>query len=162
MTDPIERLSYLIKLVGKEDQHLQDVKERLLGDGADINAAWLEKCLSDPTGIDRLESFGAKFSRMQDTVVDKLLPQLLIVSGEIPGAAIDNLNRVERLQLINAADDWIAARRIRNKLVHEYVDDLAEMLPALQYAIEFTQEMHRSFKRIQDFVDKHGWVFKEQ
>jgi len=53
--------------------------------------------LADAPGIDRLGSFGAKFARMQDTVVDKLIPALLRAAGESVFAAIDNLGRMERL-----------------------------------------------------------------
>jgi len=77
MTTSIERLSYLLKLVEKENIHLLEVRDRLVGSEKHITAKWLEQLTNDPTGIDRLESFGAKFSRMQDTIMDKLLPQLL-------------------------------------------------------------------------------------
>lgn len=54
---------------------------------------WLEKVSSNPTVIDQLESFSAKFCRMQDTIMDKILPNYLALVGEIPGAAIGNLNK---------------------------------------------------------------------
>ncbi len=51
--------------------------------------------------IDTLESFAAKFSRMQDTIADKLLPVFLKTAGEPIGTVIENLNRAERLALIS-------------------------------------------------------------
>lgn len=53
--------------------------------------------------------------------VDKLLPLFLKQSGEIPKTAIDNLYRLEQLNIINNADNWVDMRLLRNKLVHKYV-----------------------------------------
>lgn len=70
--------------------------------------------------MDRLKSFSAKFSRMQYTVIDKLLPLLLKTAGETPMTAIDNLNRAERLGFLTDANTWLQMRRRRNRLVNEY------------------------------------------
>lgn len=36
---------------------------------------------------------------------------------------IDNLDRAERLDLIKSTDDWLTMRKLRNQMVHEYVED---------------------------------------
>ncbi|MGE3297393.1 MAG: hypothetical protein AB7I68_08555 [Porticoccaceae bacterium] len=87
----------LTRLVEREDVHLRAVRDRLLGDDCSQDAGRVSGLLSDDTGIDRLESFGAKFVRMQDTVIDKLIPALLLAAGEPVMAAIDNRGRMERL-----------------------------------------------------------------
>lgn len=62
-----------------------------------ITPEWIEELIAQPAGRDCLEAFIGKFSRMQDTLVDKLLPQYLTAVGEKTGSALDNLNRAERL-----------------------------------------------------------------
>jgi hypothetical protein len=114
-----ERLARLLDLVAREDGHLLAVRCRLLGDDCELDAKRAAALLADDLGIDRLESFGAKFSRMQDTVIDKLIPALLRVAGEPVLAAIDNLDRMERLGLVTAAEPWLEMRRLRHRLVHE-------------------------------------------
>lgn len=146
------RLEQLLSLVGKEDSHLQAVRDRLIPTGSQINLEWLEATLADDAGADRLESFGAKFARMQDTVIDKLLPQLLKVAGETPMAAIDNLNRAERLGFITSSDTWLDMRRLRNRLVHEYIESLEDMLPALKRAYAFTDELHNSYEAMSEYA----------
>jgi hypothetical protein len=153
--DPIERLSRLLDLVAREDVHVQGVRVRLFGPKPQIDADWLQAVLSTPEGIDRLESFGAKFSRMQDTVVDKLLPALLDAAGEVPGTAIDNLTRAERLGLLDDADAWIAMRRLRNRLIHEYFEVPEEMIPALKEAYRFADELHRAHERLSAYAREH-------
>ena len=144
----ILRLEQVLELIRKEDKHLLAVRERLAPKGTVLDLPWLEATIADDIGADRLESFSSKFSRMQDTVIDKLLPQLLIAAGEIPMAAIDNLNRAERLGFVTASDTWIEMRILRNRLVHEYIDELSEMLPALKKAFTFTDELHNTYQAI--------------
>lgn len=78
------------------------------------------------------EAFVGRFGRLQDTVGDKLLPLLLAALGEKPIAAIDNLDRAERLELLKSADEWMTMRNLRNQMVHEYVDDSVVLRSALQ------------------------------
>lgn len=102
--------------------------QRLFGDPfTPERAGQLE---SDPDLAERVEAFVGRFGRLQDTVSDKLLPVLLVALGETPAAAIDNLDRAERLGLIVSADEWMTMRKLRNQMVHEYVEDLAVCLPA--------------------------------
>lgn len=63
-----QRLAKLISLVGREDHHLLAVRQRFIGDDCILDATRLTELLDDDLGIDRLESFSAKFARMQDTV----------------------------------------------------------------------------------------------
>lgn len=155
--DALRRLRQLLDLVARQDSHLQGVRYRLFDDMAmeAIDGDWVARTLAGPEGIDRVESFGAKFARMQDTVMDKLLPQLLVAAGEKPGTAIDNLNRAERLNLLGAADDWLIMRRLRNRLVHEYIDDPKDMAPALQRVRAFTDELHRTYTAVRDYTASH-------
>ncbi len=133
-TNPaVERLRQLLALLAREEFHLLGVRERLFGSLPDeqLTETWLRHTLATPDGIDRVESFGAKFGRMLYTLVNKLLPALLRASAEQPGSALDNLHRAERLGLLQSADDWPAMRLVRNRLVHEYFERPEAMLPAL-------------------------------
>lgn len=150
-----QRLAELFRLVDREDRHLLAVRRRLLGDDCTVDAGRVERILGDDTGIDRLESFGAKFSRMQDTIVDKLLPALLRAAGERVAAAIDNLERLDRLGLIGAADEWLEMRGLRNRLVHEYIDRPGDLAPALDRACRFTDRMHADYGAMREYAITH-------
>lgn len=148
-------LMQLLRLAEKEAKHLQAVKQRLFGTADRMEVDQLTALLKNPDGIDRLESFGAKFSRMQDTLIDKLLPSLLRAAGEHPGTAIDNLNRAERLGLLTSADQWLAMRRLRNRMVHEYIESESDMLPALTQAAAFTAELVRTYEHMLRYAQGH-------
>jgi len=150
--DDTDRLRYLIDLIDREDAHLLAVRSRFLGDCCDVDAQRMQSLLSDDVGVDRLESFGAKFGRMQDTVMDKFIPVLLRLSGERVAAAIDNLGKMERLRLIESADAWLQMRNLRNRLVYEYFDRPADMAPALERACRFTDAMHSDYQAMREYA----------
>lgn len=79
-----------------------------------------------------MEAFVGRFGRLQDTVGDKLLPLLITALGEKASAAIDNLDRAERLGLLRSADELMAMRNLRNQMVHEYVEDPEVLISALR------------------------------
>lgn len=134
-----ERLGALIRIVDKEARHLQTTDGRLFAAPFDITrAARLEQ---DHDLSERVEACVGRFGRLQDTLGDKLLPALLRVLGERPGAAIDNLDRAERLGLVRAVDDWMMLRQLRNRMVPEYVEDLSQLVDALQSAHEFVPSL---------------------
>lgn len=155
MNEDRQALAHLLELVTKEDKHLLAVRRRLLDDDCRVTEERLVAILDTDIGIDRLESFGAKFGRMQDTVIDKLVPALLRSAGEATTAAIDNLNRMERLGLVRSVDEWLQMRRLRNRLVHEYLDEPGTLAPVLERACHFTDRMHEDFQAINEYATTH-------
>lgn len=57
------------------------------------------------------------------------MPALLEEVAEPLGTAIDNLARAEKLGWLDSVDHWLAARKLRNRMIDEYVRD-AEVLAA--------------------------------
>ena len=126
------RLRFLADTVIAEAEHLQTTDGRLFA-----VAMTPERAASLRTDIDlaeRTDAFVARLGRLQDTVADKLLPALLDWLAEPVGPAIDNLNKAERLGWIGSVDAWIEVRRLRNRMIHEYVRDPAELASALRAA----------------------------
>ena len=126
---PSQRLVFLIETVEFEAQHLLDTDRRLFAQVFSAErAAALRSNIDDS---ERTDAFVARFGRLQDTVADKLLPEFLRCLAEPVGPAIDNLDRAEKLGLLSSADGWLASRKLRNRMVHEYVRDPAELADAL-------------------------------
>ncbi|MBU6225598.1 MAG: hypothetical protein KGP13_12280 [Burkholderiales bacterium] len=137
-----ERLSFLARVTEKECVHLLQTDARLFGDLFTVEDA--QKIESDPILAERLDAFVSRFGRLQDTVGDKLLPALLISMAEKTGAAIDNLDRAEKLGFIESADSWMEMRRLRNQMVHEYIEDLAILASALRSGHAFVPSLVKS------------------
>ena len=90
--------------------------------------------------------------------MDKLIPAVLDAAGEPVAAAIDNLGRMERLSLIHSADAWLEMRRLRNRLVHEYIEQPEDLAPALERACDFTDRIHRDFHAIRTCIRNKALV----
>jgi hypothetical protein len=63
-----------------------------------------------------------RFSKLQDSMGTRLFKQLLeVLEEDITGLPfIDILYKMEKLNLLENAKDWIALRQTRNTLSHEY------------------------------------------
>jgi len=129
-----ERLQFLAKVVEREFVHLQTTDRRLFA--TPLTQQQLAMLEQNPDLAERIDAFVSRFGRLQDTLGDKLLPQLFRLVGERPTTFVDNLDRAERLGWIVSSDQWLDARKLRNHMVHEYIDDLAILLDALQQGHE--------------------------
>lgn len=139
------RLEFLVRVTHKECKHLLDTDGRLFSNLFTIEDA--KKIEIDPTLAERLDAFVARFGRLQDTVGDKLLPALLAALAEKIGPAIDNLDKAEKFGLIESADGWMEMRRLRNQMVHEYIEDLAVLTSALRSGHAFVPELTAAARR---------------
>ena len=158
MTNDKLRFLQVMQLVDKETLHLEQIIQRFFEDKDIISPEWLQEKLNTATGIDQLESFSAKFSRLQDTLGDKLLPLFLKLTAEPTGTAIENLNRAEKLGLINDTQQWLGARQLRNFLVHEYIDDLMILLESLDQARTISTVLINTANATKDYAKKIGIV----
>lgn len=149
------RLQFLMRVVRKECQHLATTDQRLFGEPfTPERASQLE---TNPDLAERVEAFVGRFGRLQDTLGDKLLPVLLVALGETPAAAIDNLDRAERLGLIVSADEWLTMRKLRNQMVHEYVEDLAVLASALQTGHDFIPLLTNAANNLIAEIEQRNW-----
>jgi len=139
------RLTFLARVTDKERRHLQDTDARLFV--TLFTSASVGQIAADALLAERLDAFVARFSRLQDTLGDKLLPALLDAVGETPGTAMDNLDRAERLGWIASADRWMVMRRLRNQMVHEYIEDPVVLADALNTGHEFVAALVHATQR---------------
>ena len=139
------RLEFLARVTDKECQHLLDTDGRLFGNLFTIEDA--QKIDTDPILAERLDAFVSRFGRLQDTVGDKLLPALLTALAEKTGPAIDNLDKAEKFGFIESADGWMEMRRLRNQMVHEYIEDLAVLASALRSGHAFVPTLVAAARR---------------
>lgn len=65
-----------------------------------------------------LDQFAYRYTRLQDDMGARLMPNVLKALGEDigPMSAIDRYARLEQLGWIASADEWLALRQVRNQL----------------------------------------------
>jgi hypothetical protein len=148
----VMRLQFLARVVRKECLHLTTTDQRLFG--ASFTLEHVTRLDDDLDLAERVEAFVGRFGRLQDTVADKLMPLLLMALGEQAAAAIDNLDRAERLGFIESADDWMTMRKLRNQMIHEYVEDPVVLSSALQTGHSFVPVLVAAAQRMIAEIDR--------
>lgn len=122
---------------------------------AAIDTAWIAQLVDNDELSERLEAFVSRFGRMQDTIGDKLIPSLLRLVAERPGSQLDNLNRVEKMGIVDSTLEWLDARNLRNKLVHEYMEDATQFVQALYQAHEYVPKLIETYNAIIRYAGTH-------
>ena len=118
-----------LDLAHKEARHLRYSQTTLFA--LPIDLAWVQNLGDRPEVAEKVEAFVSRFGRLQDHLGEKLLPRMAALVGERSKTLLDTLAIAERLDLLASADAFIAARRLRNALVHEYMHDAQTFLDSL-------------------------------
>lgn len=132
--DTAERIRAPIEICKLEADYLQRCDARLFV--SPLASEAIRTLRENDELAERVDAFVARFGRLQDSIGDKLLPAFLKLMQEAPGAMLENLDRAERLGLLESADTWVAVRKLRNRMIHEYVKDPGELADALNAAHE--------------------------
>lgn len=83
--------------------------------------------------IEAIDQYLFRFAKLQDTMGDKLFKLILSQYEENTQqlSFIDVLNKLEKLEFIPSAKEWLTLRKIRNEISHQYDDEPEEMSQAI-------------------------------
>ena len=97
-----------------------------------------------------------RYLKLQDAMGEKLFPLTLVLLEEnMEGKPfIDMLNRLERLELIPSREMWTLWRELRNDLTHEYPDNNAERIEAINQLSSVVDKMSAVFQGMKDYIEK--------
>jgi hypothetical protein len=152
-----DRILFLCRITRKEVVQLESTASSLFPAGkTPLSRQEVERWIADPLLSERLDAFVARFSRLQDTVGDKLIPALLELSGERRGPALDNLDKAEKFGWLDSADEWMLYRKLRNQMVHEYIEDTRILTDALVAGQEFVPTLIRLSLAVADEAEKRA------
>ena len=115
---------------------------------------------ADKEKIKTIDAFIFRFIKLQDFMGDKLFKVLLKRVGEYQDnmALIDCLDKLEKLNIIATADQWMHYRLIRNKLMHEYSTNQQEMLAGIQLAMLYFKEIQDILESINRYAHKKNLI----
>ncbi|MCW0485051.1 hypothetical protein [Gaoshiqia sediminis] len=87
-----------------------------------------------------------RFSKMQDSMGGRLFPAILENLGEEISSLpfIDRVSKLEQLNIISSADEWMLLRETRNLITHEYpfiTDEVIEGLNLLYKHYQLIMEI---------------------
>lgn len=117
----------------------------------DILAYSYDKCSTSVVKADlsneELESFEAltsRFARLSDILIQKIFRYFDSLDLEEHGTVRDRINRAEKKEIVESAEEFIQIRILRNEIAHEYKSDtiyrifekVLELAPALLSAVD--------------------------
>ncbi len=93
-----------------------------------------------------------RFSKLQDTMEDRIFPYLLGLLGEDVKSMsyIDRLNRLEELEIISA-NDWMALRKERNEIAHEYSYNVEELIESINHIYQASFDLLDIYNSLFDY-----------
>jgi hypothetical protein len=115
-----------LELAKKESEHLHYSQSTLFA--MPIDLTWVKSLGTQPHLAEKVEAF---VGRLQDHLGEKLFPRFAALVGESNKTLLDSLATAERMDMLPSADAFIAARKLRNALVHEYMHDSELFLESL-------------------------------
>ena len=134
-----ERLRFFKRVVEREIHHLRYSSDSVFASPFTEERA--AKLGEDEALAEKVEAYTSRFCRLQDTTGDKLLPLWLRALGEKTGAVADNLDRAEKLGILDSADKWLEIRQMRNQMIHEYIESPQVLADALNTAYRYQETL---------------------
>jgi len=94
--------------------------------------------------IRAIDQFILRFSKLQDTMGNRLFPLILQYLGESfeNRPMIDKLNRLEKLGFIQQTEQWHLLRNIRNQFTHDYPNDPDKNVAQLNIAFQAANDLY--------------------
>ena len=145
-------VEHLVQTTEKEARYLIRTAGRL--QALKIDISWVKSLEENDENSEMLDAFVARYSRLQDTLGDKLLPALLRASLEKTGSQLDNLLRAEKLGWIESTESWVELRELRNRLVHEYMETASDMLEALRQGLNSVPVLIDAQRRMAEYAQE--------
>ena len=145
-------VAQLVRVTEKEAHYLERTAARLRIQTLD--RAWVESLENNDARSEMLDAFVSRYSRLQDSLGDKLLRALLRASLEKTGSQLDNLLLAEKLAWIESTQNWVELRELRNRLVHEYMESADDLLDALHQALDGVQVLTATQLRMAAYARK--------
>ncbi|AEF19523.1 MULTISPECIES: hypothetical protein [unclassified Hydrogenobaculum] len=128
--------------------------ERLKTLSSDILQNNMLEKLEDFETIKTIDAFVYRFLKLQDYMGQKLFKNFLTSLGEDCDnlSFVDILDKLEKLNIIPSTDEWIQIRKLRNKLTHEYPDNISLVKDEIILAIEKIRNFEEVLRSISSYV----------
>jgi len=142
-------------LVAQFDEHLAFIDKSLIA----LNFSY-DKCSTigekEEYDLEQQESFEAltsRFARTSDILTQKVLKTMFILLQENIKTIIDAANFLEKLEVIENADDLLNIREIRNQIAHEYVE--SDIKTLFSDVLRYVPELKKIINNVKDYSHKH-------
>lgn len=135
------------------DRHIQRIEEALEAMGTDIPMSIECYANLDENQIRCMDQFIFRFSKLQDAMEAKIFRYVLeYLDEDITTLPMrDILNRLERYQFIESAEEWGYIRELRNEIAHDYPlleNDVVSVLNELISKVPLLKGIYNRIKAV--------------
>ncbi|MGE4456766.1 MAG: hypothetical protein AB7E13_07505 [Arcobacteraceae bacterium] len=108
----------------------------------------------DEVSLSFIDSLIFRFSKLQDTMGEKIFPSILILSKEDvkKKTFLDILNRLEELEIVNK-NEWLSLREARNEIAHEYSFNTNEVVDSINIIYEKSENLINIYQKVYNFCN---------
>ncbi|KAF3980945.1 MAG: hypothetical protein HFP78_09480 [Methylococcales symbiont of Hymedesmia sp. n. MRB-2018] len=103
--------------------------------------------------VEHIDQYLFRFTKLEDAIGKRLFKVIAMALEEdledIP--FIDLLNRLEKLNILESAKQWVELRQIRNALSHTYEDEPEEMSIAINAVFNKKQTIEKIYQKLIHF-----------
>ena len=99
------------------------------------------------------EALTSRFARTSDILTQKVLKTMFALIQENPKTFLDAANLLEKIEIVDHADDLLNIRELRNQIAHEYVMDDLHVLFA--DVLQFVPELEKVVQNVKIYIDKN-------
>ncbi|MHB9019204.1 MAG: hypothetical protein ACYC3O_13670 [Burkholderiales bacterium] len=114
--------------------------------------------LADKALLRILDQIAYRFTKLQDSMGEKILPLILVLAQEpiLSSATFaEKLNRLERLGAIPSVEEWKKLRVARNAITHEYPDDPEMRLIAIKRFLDGAANLSLLYRSVTEYIMTH-------
>jgi hypothetical protein len=111
--------------------------------------------------VEHLDQYIFRFSKLQETIGQKLFHAVLLVQGEEVHnkSFLDIFNRLEQLGIVTNYDLWNELRVLRNEVAHEYDEDPKLLADKLNEIIRHKETLEKYLNDIEGYLKGRGYKF---
>lgn len=113
-----------------------------------------EKLFEDHEKVKTTDAFIFRFIKLQDYMGETLFKRVLESIGEYKDSMslLDELDKLEKLEIIKNAEEWMHFRKIRNILTHEYPDNAEQISQGITAALVSFVTIGKILKNIEHYI----------
>jgi len=105
--------------------------------------------------MESFDSLTSKFGRCSDLFTQKVLRTIWMLLHEPFAPFIDLLNKAEKLNIIESADQLLEIRDLRNQITHEYIPEaISDLVPEV---ISLSTALVGNINHTLRFIEKRNW-----
>lgn len=100
--------------------------------------------------VEHIDQYLFRFAKLQDAIGKRFFKVIFVsLEEDIEDISfIDLLNRLEKLNVLDSAEQWLELRKIRNVLSHTYEDEPEEMSIAINDIFDKKEAIEKIYKQL--------------